>query len=149
MRRNLLKTLHHMTLESPIFESAIRVEDEVNDKPRTVSDYQFCRSTPKRRENPHVAGLSKPALELLDLDSNGLLEDPLATAEYLSGSKLLPGSRVTFLNNLADLQQLLRLPVRQLGWAAGRRESPSHRLLSQSEQPTLRAPAQGKRGQPI
>ena len=75
MRKTLLKNFHQLKLETPIFESTIRIEQEINDKPRTVTDYHFCRSQPKVRKNPHIAGLSAGALELLDIDYEGLLED--------------------------------------------------------------------------
>lgn len=77
-------------------ESMIRIEEKVNDTPRKVTDYQFCYSNPKTRKKPQLAGLSRSAMELLDLDYDGLVEDAENTAEYLSGSKLLPGSRVNF-----------------------------------------------------
>jgi hypothetical protein len=93
--KNIAKTLSQIKVDNPILESTLLIESKIEDRARTVTDYHFCRSQPKVRKNPHVAGLSRKALELLDLDYESVLEDK-NTAEYLSGSKLLPNSQVHF-----------------------------------------------------
>jgi hypothetical protein len=52
-------------------------------------------SIPKKRNNPYIAGLSKHTLQLLDLDYDEIIKDP-NTPLYLSGSKLINGSKVNY-----------------------------------------------------
>lgn len=69
----------------------ILVEQDILDKPRKVTKYHYCRSQPKARKNPHLAGLSRRVLSLLGYDEEEVLVDE-NTPLYLSGSKLMAGS---------------------------------------------------------
>jgi hypothetical protein len=46
---------------------ALKVEQDIQDKPRKVTNYHFCRSQPKVRHSPQLFGLSKNALDLIAL----------------------------------------------------------------------------------
>ena len=48
--------------------SDIKVEEKVEDKPRKVQNYHYCKSIPKVRKNPQIAAISKRTLELLGYD---------------------------------------------------------------------------------
>lgn len=69
----------------------ILVEKDIDDHPRRVTNYHFCRSQPKIRNHPHLAGLSRDCITLLGLDYDEVLKDK-KSAQYLSGSKLIEGS---------------------------------------------------------
>ncbi|MFT7799201.1 selenoprotein O isoform X1 [Arapaima gigas] len=58
---------------------------------RTVRGACFSRARPQPLLAPRFAAVSAPALALLGLREQEVLRDPLAP-EYLSGSRLLPGS---------------------------------------------------------
>ena len=65
----------------------ILVESAVNDHPRRVTDFHFCSSQPKKRNEPHLAGLSRNSINLLGLDYDSILKDK-NTPYILSGSML-------------------------------------------------------------
>ncbi|XDV28989.1 hypothetical protein PO909_032173 [Leuciscus waleckii] len=58
---------------------------------RQVRGACFSRVQPTPLKNPKFVSVSGPALALLGLDADEVLKDPLGP-EYLSGSKVLPGS---------------------------------------------------------
>ncbi|KAG5267316.1 hypothetical protein AALO_G00220390 [Alosa alosa] len=58
---------------------------------RTVKGACFSRVTPQSLDNPKFVAVSEPALSLLGLSAEDVLRDSHG-AEYLSGSKLMPGS---------------------------------------------------------
>lgn len=58
---------------------------------RQVRGACFSRVQPTPVKNPKFVSVSGPALALLGLDADEVLKDPLGP-EYLSGSKVLPGS---------------------------------------------------------
>ena len=58
---------------------------------RIVKGACFSRVQPQPLENPKFVAVSEPALALLGLNAEEVLRDPLGP-EYLSGSKLMPGS---------------------------------------------------------
>lgn len=58
---------------------------------RQVRGACFSRVQPTPLKNPKFVSVSRPALALLGLDADEVLEDPLAP-EYLSGSKAMPGA---------------------------------------------------------
>jgi hypothetical protein len=67
------KNLTAFKIDNLLFESKFKIQEDINDTPRKVPDFHFCRSQPKARKLPHVAGLSKSALKLLDLDYDSAL----------------------------------------------------------------------------
>lgn len=58
---------------------------------RQVRGACFSRVQPIPLKNPKFVAVSGPALALLGLDADEVLKDPLGP-EYLSGSKVMPGS---------------------------------------------------------
>ncbi|XP_042631381.1 protein adenylyltransferase SelO-1, mitochondrial isoform X2 [Cyprinus carpio] len=58
---------------------------------RQVRGACFSRVQPTPLKNPKFVAVSGPALALLGLDADEVLKDPLGP-EYLSGSKVMPGS---------------------------------------------------------
>ncbi|XP_030646614.1 selenoprotein O1 isoform X3 [Chanos chanos] len=58
---------------------------------RMVRGACFSRVKPQPLKNPRFVAVSSPALALLGLDAEEVLKDPLGP-EYLSGSKIIPGS---------------------------------------------------------
>ncbi|TRY85223.1 hypothetical protein DNTS_009266 [Danionella cerebrum] len=58
---------------------------------RQVQGACFSRVQPTPLQNPEFVAVSDPALLLLGLDAQQVLKDPLGP-EYLSGSKVMPGS---------------------------------------------------------
>uniref|UniRef100_A0A8C9VEA8 Selenoprotein O n=1 Tax=Scleropages formosus TaxID=113540 RepID=A0A8C9VEA8_SCLFO len=58
---------------------------------RTVRGACFSRVRPQPLPAPRFVAVSAPALTLLGLDAQEVLQDPLAS-EYMSGSRVLPGS---------------------------------------------------------
>lgn len=46
----------------------IRCEKKVDDRPRRVSEYHYCESIPRPRNNPHLSGLAKRVVEMLGYD---------------------------------------------------------------------------------
>ncbi|KAK9975636.1 hypothetical protein ABG768_020877 [Culter alburnus] len=58
---------------------------------RTVRGACFSRVEPQPLLKPTIVALSEPALALLGLNADEVLRDPHA-AEYLSGSRVIPGS---------------------------------------------------------
>ncbi len=36
----------------------IKIQEQINDHPRKVTEFHYCRSKPKTRNKPHIAGLS-------------------------------------------------------------------------------------------
>uniref|UniRef100_A0A672PLH0 Selenoprotein O n=1 Tax=Sinocyclocheilus grahami TaxID=75366 RepID=A0A672PLH0_SINGR len=58
---------------------------------RKVRGACFSRVQPTPLKNPKFVAVSGPALALLGLDADEVLKDPLGP-EYLSGSKVMPGS---------------------------------------------------------
>lgn len=58
---------------------------------RTVRGACFSRVTPQPLEKPRFVAVSGPAMALLGLSAEEVWSDPLG-AEYLSGSRLMPGS---------------------------------------------------------
>lgn len=91
-----MKTFSLLRLQNSIkLLEGIRIQEEVNDTPRKVPDYQFCRSIPRVRNNPQLFGLSRRAVQLIGIDYNEAKQDP-NTAQYLSGSKLMQGSEVKY-----------------------------------------------------
>lgn len=58
---------------------------------RTVTGACFSRVEPQPLLKPTIVALSEPALALLGLNADEVLRDPHA-AEYLSGSRVIPGS---------------------------------------------------------
>lgn len=93
--RKTMKKWSTVALDNP-FKSipAIKVQQNIDDRSRKVTDYHYCRSQPKTRNQPKLYGLSKSAFNLIGINYEAAKADPL-TAEYLSGSKLLPSSEVT------------------------------------------------------
>jgi hypothetical protein len=91
-----MKSISALHLENSIKSlQNIKIQDKIQDTPRTVTEFQFCRSQPKVRNNPQLYGLSRRALELIGVDYEATTKDP-AAGEFLSGSKLLAGSEVPF-----------------------------------------------------
>ena len=78
----------------------VKIQEEVQDVPRKVTDFHFCRSQPKPRNHPQLFGLSKAAVDMIGVDYDEARKDP-DTALFLSGSKLMLGSEV--LLNLCSL----------------------------------------------
>lgn len=60
--KSLTKTLKGFKLEKGFLPPEIRVEEEINDVPRKVTEFHYCRSRPQNRGKVHVAGLSKSIL---------------------------------------------------------------------------------------
>uniref|UniRef100_A0A1A8J4X1 Selenoprotein O n=2 Tax=Nothobranchius kuhntae TaxID=321403 RepID=A0A1A8J4X1_NOTKU len=58
---------------------------------RLVKGACFSRVTPQPLNNPRFVAVSREALALLGLDADQVVNDPLGP-EYLSGSKVMPGS---------------------------------------------------------
>lgn len=46
----------------------IKVEEKIEDKPRKVQNFHYCKSVPKIRKYPEIAALSKNTLELIGYD---------------------------------------------------------------------------------
>lgn len=59
---------------------------------RTVRGACFSRVTPQPLQRPRFVAVSGPAMALLGLSAEEVMSDPLG-AEYLSGSRLIPGSQ--------------------------------------------------------
>lgn len=63
------KTFTTISLENLIGTyKGLKIEQQILDKPRKVTDYHYCMSQPKKRNQPHLAGLSKRVLNILGLD---------------------------------------------------------------------------------
>jgi hypothetical protein len=63
------KTFSSIKLENLLFNfKGLNIEHEINDIPRRVTDYHFCKSQPKIRNNPQLSGISKKAIEMLGLN---------------------------------------------------------------------------------
>lgn len=58
---------------------------------RTVRGACFSRVKPQPVQKPHLVAVSARAMALLGLSAEELINDPLG-AEYLSGSRVMPGS---------------------------------------------------------
>ena len=87
-----MKNLSVLKLENSLKAlQNIRIQEEINDTPRKVTQFHFCRSQPKIRNSPKLYGLSKKAVGLINLESEEVKKDP-DSAQYLSGSKLIQGS---------------------------------------------------------
>lgn len=52
------------------------IENQINDKPHKVTNAHYCRSKPKVRANPHIAGLSTRLLKELGYDEADVINDP-------------------------------------------------------------------------
>jgi hypothetical protein len=84
-----MKNLSTLKLEQLfLLFPGIKVEQEVKDSPRAVSNYHFCSSRPKTRYHPQLVGLSRSSLQLLDL-SYEEVAGHADSALYLSGSTLI------------------------------------------------------------
>lgn len=70
---------------------ALPVDSSREPGSRIVKRACFSRVMPQPLDNPKFVAVSESALSLLGLNSDDVLTDPHG-AEYLSGSKLLPGS---------------------------------------------------------
>ena len=92
--KTLSNRLRNFKLDVNRLPSDIKVESVVNDTPRKVTEFHYCRTQPQPRTSPHVAALSNKMLQELDLNPQALLEDE-ETPLFLSGAKLLPNSEVT------------------------------------------------------
>lgn len=58
-----MKKLSMARLDNPLKTfPGIRIQTDINDRPRKVTEYHFCRSQPKARNQPKLYGLSKKAL---------------------------------------------------------------------------------------
>jgi len=64
-----MKKLSTLIIDNPLFAAqGIRIQEDVLDQPRKVTEYHYCRSNPKQRNQPEVYGLSKRAVEALGID---------------------------------------------------------------------------------
>jgi hypothetical protein len=90
-----MKNLATIRLE-PLLQlfPGMRVEQEINDTPRSVSSHHFCRSRPRVRNQPQLVGLSRSACSLLGLSFEEVAADA-DSALYLSGSTLIEDSQVS------------------------------------------------------
>ncbi|KAL2102289.1 hypothetical protein ACEWY4_001457 [Coilia grayii] len=70
---------------------ALPVDSSKDPGSRTVKGACFSRVTPQSLDSPRFVAVSEPALSLLGLSADDVLRDPQGP-EYLSGSKLMPGS---------------------------------------------------------
>lgn len=69
----------------------IKLHNQIQDIPRQVRGFHYCRSNPRVRKNPHLCAISTNLLEELGYAEKDVLEDE-DTPLYLSGSKLMQGS---------------------------------------------------------
>ena len=54
------KSIANIKIQNLIHEfGAFKIQATINDKPRPVKKYHFCRSRPKVRKNPKTIGLGK------------------------------------------------------------------------------------------
>mmetsp|Transcript_34769 Transcript_34769/g.31325 ORF Transcript_34769/g.31325 Transcript_34769/m.31325 type:complete len:116 (+) Transcript_34769:87-434(+) len=84
-------TLDNLNFVNTAFNS-LRIDENIENKTRSVRGYNYSKVKPSPLENPRYVSLSKPALELLDLDYDQVKNDKDGP-EYLSGNKPIPGSQ--------------------------------------------------------
>jgi nitrogenase molybdenum-iron protein alpha/beta subunit len=65
----------------------MQIENQVDDQPRQVKNSHYCRSIPKIRNSPKIAGLSSRCLEMIGYSFDEVLNDE-KSPEILSGSVL-------------------------------------------------------------
>ena len=64
-----MKSFSILKLENPLKTiQGIKIQQEIKDVPRKVTDYHFCRSEIKKRNHPQLYGLSRKALELIGIN---------------------------------------------------------------------------------
>lgn len=64
-----MKNFSIVRLDNPLKTfPGIRIQPDINDHPRKVTEFHFCRSQPKVRNQPKLYGLSKQALEMLGVN---------------------------------------------------------------------------------
>lgn len=90
-KAKLKSRLNELKFVNSAFNS-LPIDSSLENKPREVVGYNYSQVTPTATKNPKTLSLSREALELLDLDKDGLLEDS-DTPYYLSGNKILPDSK--------------------------------------------------------
>ena len=89
-----MKTFSTLKLENSLKKiPTIKIQEDINDVPRKVTNFHFCRSQPKVRNNPQLYGLSKKAVELIGINYEEEKKNKVS-AQFLSGSKLMDGSEV-------------------------------------------------------
>lgn len=99
-----MKNFSVVRLENPLKSfPGIRIQPDIKDQPRKVTEFHFCRSHPKKRNHPQLYALSRKALERLGINYEEAKQDS-DTAQYLSGSKLIQESEVT--NSLCSLSPI-------------------------------------------
>ena len=64
-----MKNLSTVILDNPLRHlPGIKIQQEIDDRSRKVTDFHYCRSQPKTRNLPKLYGLSKMALGLMGID---------------------------------------------------------------------------------
>ena len=53
------KSFSSIVLDNTISKfPGIKVQEQINDQPRRVTEFHYCNSKPKTRNKPYIAGLS-------------------------------------------------------------------------------------------